>query len=175
MIPDDLDERASNVRVREADGNDLEAVVAVGRRTWPVTYEHLYDPDLVELFLAKWWTKDACIPAIRAGRTLVAEIDDEVVGMAAYGRDDGVQVVWKLYVLPEWQGHGIGGRLLQALLHRIGDEPTYLSFTNGSGSAAAFTRAYGFVEDHREHQSDMPDLVWMRRDPGTPTRDPQRR
>ena len=64
--------------VREADGNDLDAVVAVGRQTWPVTHAGLYAPELVDLFLAKWWTKDACIPAIRAGRTLVAEVEDEV-------------------------------------------------------------------------------------------------
>ena len=31
--------------------------------------------------------------------------------------------------------------------------------------AGDFARAYGFVEDHREEQTDMPDLVWMRRDP----------
>ena len=158
--------------VREADGNDLDAVVAVGRQTWPVTHAGLYAPELVDLFLAKWWTKDACIPAIRAGRTLVAEVEDDdrsgdrhVIGMAAYGPHDGAHTIWKLYVLPAWQGHGIGGLLLQAIIHRHGDQALYLSYADGNASAAAFTNSHGFVVDHREKQSDMPDLVRTRRDP----------
>nr|WP_083876184.1 GNAT family N-acetyltransferase [Kineosphaera limosa] len=153
------------IRVREADGNDLDAVVEIGRRTWPATNGELYDPDFVPLFLDKWWTKDACIPSIRAGRTMVAQAGDEVVGMASYGPLEGRQIVWKLYVLPDWQGRGVGGQLLGAVLERIGHQPTFMSFAAGNDSAARFTRSVGFVEDHREPQTDMPDLVWMRRDP----------
>lgn len=171
--PTDLRPIGSGISVRLADGNDLEGVVTVGRTTWPITHGELYGPDLVELFLAKWWTNDATIPAIRAGKTLVAESRDhpdehgrpQIVGMAAYGGHEGVQVIWKLYVLPDWQGHGIGGMLLRSVLARIGDQPIYMSFTDGNESAGSFARAYGFVEDHREEQTDMPDLVWMRRDP----------
>lgn len=156
---DDVD-----LSVREADGNDLDAVVDVGRRTWPATNGSLYDPDLVPLFLEKWWTKDACIPSIRAGRTLVAEAGEQVVGMASYGPLEGRQIVWKLYVLPEWHKRGVGARLLAAALERIGDQPTFMSYADGNESAAAFVRAVGFVEDHREPQTDMPDLIWVRRD-----------
>ena len=169
----ELAQVGSGIQVRLADGNDLAGVVAVGRTTWPITVGELYGPDLVELFLAKWWTNDATIPAIRAGRTLVAESLDhldekgrpQIVGMAAYGAHEGTQVIWKLYVLPDWQGHGVGGMLLRAVLARIGDQPIYMSFADGNRSAGDFARAYGFVEDHREEQTDMPDLVWMRRDP----------
>ena len=65
----DLAPLGGGIQVRLADGNDLEGVVAVGRTTWPITHGDLYGPDLVELFLAKWWTNDATIPAIRAGAT----------------------------------------------------------------------------------------------------------
>ncbi len=165
--------RNGGIHVRLADGNDLEAVVAVGRITWPIAYGDLYRPDYVELCLAKWWTKDATIPSIRAGRTFVAETLDHrdehgkphVVGMTAYGSHDGDQVIWKLYVLPEWQRHGVGGMLLRAVLSTIGDQPIYMSFSDGNRSAGDFARAYGFVESHREGQTDMPDLIWMRRDP----------
>lgn len=160
-------EAGPGVRVRQADGNDLDAVVAVGRRTWPVVAGHLFEPDLVELFLAKWWTTDANIPSIRAGRTLVAEADGEVIGMAAYGPHDGQQVIWKLYVLPGHQRCGIGGQLLEAIIARIVEEPVFLSYTDGNTPAAEFTRAHGFVLDHRDAQHGMPDLVWTRRDPGT--------
>ena len=157
---------SAGVRVRQADGNDLDAVVAVGRQTWPAVAGPMFEPDLVELFLAKWWTTDAMIPSIRAGRTLVAEVDGQVVGMASYGAHDGHQVIWKLYVLPEHQGHGIGGQLLAAVVARLDDEAIFLSYTDGNTSAADFTRSHGFVIDRYDEQHGMPDLVWTRRDPG---------
>ena len=71
--------------IRPADGNDLKAVVEVGRRTWPVTYGPIAGEDYVAMGLAKWWTEDANIPAIRAGRVTVAEVDGTVVGIAVVG------------------------------------------------------------------------------------------
>lgn len=154
------------VRVRQADGNDLDAVVSVGRQTWPIVARSLFEPDMVELFLAKWWTSDANIPSIRTGRTLVAEADGEIVGMAAIGPHDGRQVIWKLYVLPEHQGRGIGGQLLAAIFERVGEQPVFLPYTDGNHSASRFANTHGFVLDHREEQHGMPDLLWARRDPG---------
>ena len=60
--------------IRSADGDDLMAVVDVGRRTLPVTYVPIAGEDYVKMVLAKWWTQDATIPAIRAGRVTVAQI-----------------------------------------------------------------------------------------------------
>ena len=71
--------------VREATGDDLDAVLRVGHRTWPVTYGPVAGDEYVAMGLAKWWTADAVIPAIRAGRALVAQVGDEVVGVATYG------------------------------------------------------------------------------------------
>ena len=58
--------------VRPAVLDDLDAVLEVGHRTWPATYEPIAGPEYVAMGLAKWWTADATEPAIRAGRTLVA-------------------------------------------------------------------------------------------------------
>lgn len=151
--------------VRPADGNDLDGVVAVGRETWPATYASIFPPDLVDLFLAKWWTKDANIPSIRAGRTFVAERDGEIVAMASHGLHEGRFVVWKLYVRPGHQGQGVGGRLLSAMYDRArrDHDTVYLSFSDGNASAYDFARAHGFVEDHREEQGILPELIWMRR------------
>ena len=58
--------------IRAADGNDLRSVVDVGRRTWPLTYGPIAGEDYVAMGLAKWWTEDATIPAIRAGRVVAS-------------------------------------------------------------------------------------------------------
>ena len=53
--------------IRPADGNDLVAVLSVGHRTWPLTYEPIAGADYVAMGLAKWWTEDATIPAVGPG------------------------------------------------------------------------------------------------------------
>lgn len=152
--------------IRLADGNDLDGVVAVGRAAWTTINASLYPPELLELFLAKWWTKDACVPSILAGHTIVAERDGRIVGMASYGTHREQLIVWKIYVLEEVQGQGIGSRLLEALYERAaaGHDAVYLSFTDGNDSAYRFATSHGYVVDRREQQHDMPDLVWMRHD-----------
>src|SRR5664279_2303966 len=102
--------------IRVADGNDLKAVLDVGRRTWPVTYGPIAGPDYVAMGLAKWWTADAIIPSIRAGRVTVAEVDGTVVGIAVVGPHEKHLVLWKLYVRPEYQGNGIGTALVESVV-----------------------------------------------------------
>ena len=154
------------VTVRPADEGDLDAVVAVGHRTWPPTYEPLAGADYVAMGLAKWWSAEATRPLIDAGRVTVAEVDGEVVGVAAAGPLDGRLVLWKLYVVPERQGAGIGAALLDAVLE--GARGRYamlrLAYLDGNESARRFYSRHGFVEVEREPGSGgLPDSVWMER------------
>jgi GNAT superfamily N-acetyltransferase len=150
--------------IRMADGNDLAAVLDVGRRTWPVTYGPIAGEDYVAMGLAKWWTEAATIPAIRAGRVTVAEFDGTVVGIAAVGPHEHHLVLWKLYVLPEHQGGGIGSALLESVVARARGEHSHirLSYLDGNTLAETFYRSKGFVEISRESSGDgIPDSVWM--------------
>ncbi len=167
-----------DVTVRQADGNDLEAVVHVGRVTWPATYGSIFEPECVELLLDKWWTNQACIPTIRAGRTLVAERGGRIVGVLTYGRKDGRLVIWKFYVLPEHQGRGVGQALLREVIDRVHDtaDALYLPFADGNASAYDFATGQGFTDVGHEEQSGTPDLIWMRLDiAGHPGPSPGRR
>ena len=155
--------------IREATSDDLGAVVAVGHRTWPATYEPIAGADYVAMGLAKWWTSDATLPAIRAGRVTVAEVDGEIVGMAAVGPSDGHLVIWKLYVVPECQGRGLGRQLVEAVLARARESyaDIRLACLVGNDGAAAFYRSQGFVELEREAGGHgIPDSVWMGRELG---------
>jgi ribosomal protein S18 acetylase RimI-like enzyme len=150
--------------IRVADGNDLTAVLDVGRRTWPVTYGPIAGEEYVEMGLAKWWTEGATIPAIRAGRVTVAEVDGTVVGIAVVGPHENHLVLWKLYVLPEYQGQAIGSALMESVVasamgvHR----QIRLSYLDGNTLAEAFYRGKGFVEISRESGGDgIPESVWM--------------
>ncbi len=154
------------VVIRGATGDDLHAVLEVGHRTWPATYIPIAGKDYVAMGLAKWWTEGATIPAIRAGRVLVAEIDGEVVGMAGVGPLDGTLALWKLYVVPEAQSRGVGGALMRAVIERALDDDydeVQVSHLAGNVGAAAFYKKFGFEFVRQETGgSGMPDNVWLR-------------
>jgi GNAT superfamily N-acetyltransferase len=162
-----------NVLVRRATEADVDAVMSVGHRTWPPTYGPIAGDDYVAMGLAKWWSEEATITAIRAGRMTVAEVVDrahgdagEVVGVASAGPHEGRLVLWKLYVLPERQGQGIGARLLEAVVE--GARGVYpeirLAYIDGNTTARDFYSHKGFVEVEREPGSGgLPDTVWMAR------------
>ena len=117
--------------------------------------------------LAKWWTEGATIPAIRAGRVTVAELDGKVVGIASVGPHEKHLVLWKLYVLPECQGHGIGSALVESVVAtaRGMHDEIRISYLTGNTLAEAFYRGKGFVEISRESGGDgIPESVWMRLD-----------
>jgi ribosomal protein S18 acetylase RimI-like enzyme len=159
---------SGEVVIRTAVGDDLDAVIEIGHRTWPGTFEPIAGPEYVEMGLAKWWTADATIPAIRTGRTLVAEVGGEVVGMTVYGPHEDDLVLWKLYVLPDHHGRGIGHRLLEAALERAHElEHTRMSVSvvDGNDRAMRFYERHGFREVEREPGgSGLPDSVWMAKD-----------
>jgi len=162
-----------NVVVRRATETDVDAVMSVGHRTWPPTYAPIAGDDYVAMGLAKWWSADATLTAIRAGRMTVAEVDGEVVGVASAGpyrahgeAGEGRLVLWKLYVLPEHQREGVGARLLEAVVE--GARGVYpeirLAYVDGNTTARDFYSHKGFVEVEREPGSGgLPDNIWMAR------------
>lgn len=154
------------VLIREAAGEDLHDVVAVGLATWPATYGPIAGTDYVAMGLSKWWTEEATIPAIRAGRVLVAEVDGVVVGMTSFSPSEGRFMIWKLYVLPKHHGQGLGHRLLNAALARAraeGFTEVRLSYLEGNDAAARFYERHGFEAYDIEHGgSGIPDSVWVR-------------
>lgn len=156
--------RDAGFAVREAGGADLEAIRALGLVVFPAAYDGVVEPEVIDLLLAKWWTKDALIPHIRAGRCFVAEDKGgQLVGMCSYGPHEGSYVLWKLYVDTTVRHRGVGGALLTAAEERARDAglPLRITFTAGNRNAPAFCERHGYVEVGREAQAGLPDVVWM--------------
>ena len=161
-------EIVDGVEVRLAVGNDHAGVLSVGHRTWLATYEPIAGPEYVAMGLAKWWTSDVVTDSIRKGRTIVATRDGEVIGVATFGTQNDNFVLWKLYVLPGHHGHGIGSRLMGAVVDRAlagGHERIVLSRIEGNALAERFYAKHGFTETHRESGgSGLPVSIWMERE-----------
>ncbi len=78
---------------------------------------------------------------------LVAEIDDEVVGVVLASYDGRQAIIHRLAILPECQKKGIGRGLLSELLERLsrfGD--MRIMVHAGEGYVADFFKGFGFEE-----------------------------
>jgi ribosomal protein S18 acetylase RimI-like enzyme len=155
------------IGVRKAEPADAEAVREVGLKTWPVAYAGLASPEFIVDGLAQWWSPEAVDRGIRTGITLIALDEDDsgrVVGMVGLGRDGDFWVMWKLYVLPEYQGRGVGKVLLEAAIAALpdGTDQLLLDVLVGNEPAIGFYRKQGFGPAERTPDRDLGDeLMWM--------------
>lgn len=133
------------VTVREAGERDVEGIRGVGLLTWPPTYLPLADADYVVDGLAQWWSAAAVHGSVASGQTLVAVDGERIIGVAVVGAGLGGRWLWKLYVMPEHQGRGVGSELMTAVLASWGGESLHLSHIEGNESARRFYERWGFV------------------------------
>lgn len=153
--------------VRTATEADLDAVLEIGHVCWRATYTPIAGAEYVERGLAGWWTPETNRPAIAEGRVLVGELDGRVLGMTSTSVVDDLVVVWRLYVLPEAQGHGLGTALLDAVEAAApsGVVGLRLSHLEGNDRARGFYEHLGFVATGEREPDTIggPDDLWMER------------
>lgn len=162
----------STVTLRTATPADLPAAVEVFWTCWTRSYPAFADPELLagltradaEALWADAWTRD---------RALVATADDDrVVGLVRYAMTDSVTEIHSLYVDPDLQGGGVGGRLLAAatghgLVHGATDSALWVFAANTT--ARDFYARQGFTPDGTTRTTDQFGLTEARlRRSGTP-------
>lgn len=157
----------SDVVVRRAVPDDLDAVLAIGHTCWREVYTPIAGADYVERGLAGWWTPDGNRAAIDEGRVLVASVDGVVTAMSSTSVVDDTVVVWRLYVLPSAHGRGLGTRLLAEIESGapVGTRVLRLSHLEGNDRARGFYEHVGFVATGERKPSTIggPDDLWMER------------
>lgn len=152
------------IEVRKAELADVEAVREIGLKTWPVAYGGLVSEKFIVDGLAQWWSPEAVEWLIRNGITLVAAEGEQLVGMVGLGREGDFWVMWKLYVLPDHQGKGVGKALLDAAIKALPEGTTelLLDVLVANEKAIAFYRANGFGDPVSTPDRDLGDeLMWM--------------
>jgi GNAT superfamily N-acetyltransferase len=101
---------------------------------------------------------------------LASELADGVTfsGCVAQGRLIGVMgvqhrlnvdLIRHAYVLPEWQGHGIGARLLEHLC-RDAERPILIGTWKAANWAIRFYERHGFVRVHDRDVAPLLDTYW---------------
>jgi GNAT superfamily N-acetyltransferase len=152
--------------IRPATPADIEAIERVGRAAWPPTYAFA-GPEYVEHGLATWWSRESIELSLATTEFRVVERDGDVVGVGNLDLRPVVPVIWKLYLLLDHQGRGLGAALLQSLVDAVpaDRERVALEYAAGNDRAASFYARNGFSEVRREPDDHpgWPDLVWVER------------
>ena len=152
------------MEVRRAAENDIEGIQAVGTSAWWDTYPGLFPDEFIEQNLARWWSRKRLKQAIESEEhiVLVAEEGQDVMGVAhTQIRDDNSAILWKLYVLKEHRGRGVGTSLVEESIRQFPSqiETYYTEYHSENRRAAAFYASRGFVFDRTEESDSHGTLT----------------
>ena len=111
--------------VRSARPEDAGGIERVARASWADTYRDIFEPDVIEQFLADNYSAQALEASIQRATDrddtefLVAERDGEVVAFAHFGVGPRGPQLARIYAHPGHYGTGAGSALLSELHRRL--------------------------------------------------------
>ena len=133
--------------IRRVTPQDLDAVRRVLVETWHATYDAVLGAERVAEITGSWHSLGNLAAQVdRPGEVfLLAQTDGAVVATASVvPASDGVRL-GRLYVLPTFQGQGIGRALMDEALRLAGDpDPVTLEVEPTNAPAIRFYEAAGF-------------------------------
>lgn len=157
-----------SVTIRKASLGDVDAIVAFGAAVVPEHYAPILGQRAAQAQLA-WWTPERMAPAAEAGRVHVATTDrGDIVGVCQTGELDGEQVIWKLYLAPEYRGRSLGVDLLREGIAALPGHAGRVDVEHfaGNSSAARFYEREGFevirTDPTPPDRSPGTAIVWRR-------------
>ena len=164
---------AADTAIDRARREDVAAICAFGAAVLPPHYEPLIGADAAAELVADWWNPRVTAEGVAAGALWVARDGrGAIIGVGELGSIDGEPVVYKLYVVADIRGGGVGARLLDAMIAEVpaGVPRVLLEHVAANRRAARFYEREGFVVDRVEMvDPSRPerDLVWRARALGT--------
>ena len=147
--------------LRAAGVHDVDRLIGIARRAWLSAFvgnapeamiAHWRAADREPEWYARFWPD-----------MIVAEVGGVPVGLTQPAADE----VNGLWIGPDWQGRGIGRRLLRAAEARIRQEGhgrAWLECSGFNARAAGFYRACGYhleSEEVQQHPSGVAEAIWI--------------
>lgn len=146
------------IEIREARIGDVRAISEVQKEAWLATFPNkeygITREDILseDFFGANRIDKRKEIISDPNSNTKfwVAAVDGKVIGYSCAHRLDDHNKIRSIYILPEFQGKGIGTRLMQAMFSWLDpNKPTRLTVAIYSPQAISFYEKLGFVRGKR--------------------------
>ncbi|PIR83739.1 hypothetical protein COU18_03645 [Candidatus Kaiserbacteria bacterium CG10_big_fil_rev_8_21_14_0_10_51_14] len=149
-----------NIEIRDAIPSDAEASLFVRYKAWLAIYpnaEHnITVEDIEERFKAQFSEEKLVELAEQIdtmkknGRYVVAVVDEKIVGICLLLREEDKSQLRSIYVLPEYQGKGIGKALWNEVRKSIDpDKDTFVDVAIYNTNAIGFYSNLGFKDTGR--------------------------
>jgi len=141
-----------SVTIRQWTTADLPAVRQVTWTTWLDAYSSFIPETDIRQYFDEYYTLDALTQLFHAPLTngFVAEVDGRIVGYVKtkFNKEENRFYVSSLYILPDRQGMGLGGKLMvaaEALAKTLGADATWLGVMTQNTPALEWYKRHGFT------------------------------
>ncbi|WP_430787547.1 N-acetyltransferase family protein [Virgibacillus flavescens] len=160
---------------REMNVEYIPHVQHVAKASWKHTYKGLIPIDIQERFIASAYSSEMMKKRLETSYLFLAEVNGEVVGFANFSpiKKDGSAELGAIYLLPAFQGAGIGTKLLKLGISKLkGAAEIYINVEKENKSGRTFYEAKGFEtvsefdDDFDGHILQTVRMV-LKRDSGT--------
>lgn len=147
--------------IREATGDDVEAIRRVAERSWRTDYPDILTRETVEEAVNDWYAPERLVAELDEARTLlfVAERDGTVVGFSHATWNEAEGHILRIYVHPDHRREGHGRELLErtcTALTEQGAERINAMVLSENDPGNAFYERFGF-EAVDEHETTIGD------------------
>jgi ribosomal protein S18 acetylase RimI-like enzyme len=126
---------------------DITSIQYVAKMSWYDTYEGIIPRSVQNRFLLKAYSNKELLRGLHNSFIYVATIDEKIVGYAHFFllRNRGEIELGSIYILPAYQGKGIGSQLLGKGIKRSKElKAVYINVERENRRGRAFYHSKGF-------------------------------
>ncbi len=158
--------------VRTASKRDLAAISKLLGEVWHSTYDAIYGVEKVTKITSEWHKVNALEKQLAkpASEFLIADDGKEIAAMAFASQINDISVkLNQLYILPSFQGKGIGKMLLDEIEESFFEAREFmLEVEEKNATAIGFYEKQGYlktgnVEDCGQDASGIPALIFTKK------------
>ncbi|HEX7018299.1 MAG TPA: GNAT family N-acetyltransferase [Patescibacteria group bacterium] len=150
------------LKIQKASAENVKDIQVVLSTTWQATYSNL-SSETIQQVKEKWHDTEFLTKQIENPKFYfpIALFEDKVVGIATSAENEtGIVEVFRLYILPEYQGHGIGTELLEKVSeHYPHAELLRIYVEENNQSAIAFYEHKGFKKLRKEEETSFGEVM----------------
>lgn len=108
---------------RKATNKDIQVIREIANKTWFVTYTEILGFEQTDFMFELIYNEKALAEQINTNQVFILQYLDEIpVAFASYSEKDGGNKVYKLnkiYLNPDFQGEGLGRKMLEEVENQI--------------------------------------------------------
>jgi N-acetylglutamate synthase-like GNAT family acetyltransferase len=152
-----------NFSIRPVKMNDVQGIQRVAQLTWNHTYGTIYTDDFINSFLEQAYSNNSIEATISRDekreirKFMVAESESGIIGYAQLTvTKDGEAELLRMYVLPAFQGSGIGKAFLRNLIETDNTLTRVFAWVEKENKTGTFFyQSNGFLfEEDKEEATD---------------------